>query len=308
MKRAPAAAHPFSGIIIASITPRREHETSIDLGAALELMDRLSETGAAAIALLGSTGEFVHFALDDRRHMTDFTVKRSRLPLLVNVTHSTLDGAVELARDAAASGAAGLLLAPPYYFRYGQPAIRNFYLDFLAQTGTLLPAFLYNIPQFTNEVALPTALELLSSGGFAGIKDSSGSWEYFSALQQQALHTPFTILSGSERIYVKARLAGAHGIVSGVACAIPELLVALEHAIAAEDSPRIGALDQRLQEFVNRIDCFPAPIGIQEAVRHRKWRAGVPAIAPGMDCSDFSRWFTAWLPAVLDECKIKKRR
>ncbi len=60
--------------------------------ATLELVNFLCRTRANAIALLGSTGEFVHFALDDRRHMTDFAVKRSRVPLLVNVSHSTLDG------------------------------------------------------------------------------------------------------------------------------------------------------------------------------------------------------------------------
>src|ERR1700687_5712508 len=92
---------PFQGVIIAAITPRRTNETSIDLGAMLELLDFLCQTGANAIALLGSTGEFVHCALDHRRHMTMFAAKRSSLPLLVNVSHSTLDGALALAWDAA---------------------------------------------------------------------------------------------------------------------------------------------------------------------------------------------------------------
>src|SRR5581483_4606038 len=108
-KPADRAANPFQGIIIAALTPRRPNETSIDLAATLELVDHLGRTGASAIALLGSTGEFVHFALDDRRHMTSFAVKRSRVPLLVNVSHSTLDGAVELAHEAVEAGVGGVL-------------------------------------------------------------------------------------------------------------------------------------------------------------------------------------------------------
>ena len=113
----------LEGVLIAAATPRRAQEHSIDLGATLELVDFLGESDARGIVLLASTGEFVHFALDDRRHMVNFAVKRSRLPLLVNVSYSTLDGAVELAREAAGSGVAGLLLMPPYYYRYSQETI-----------------------------------------------------------------------------------------------------------------------------------------------------------------------------------------
>ena len=121
-------------------------EYSIDLGATLEMIDFLCQSGLQGITLLGSTGEFVHFALDDRRHMVKFAVKRSRLPILVNVSHSTLDGAIELAREATSAGVAGILLMPPYYFPQEQDAIRSFYLAFAAALGDALPIYLYNIP------------------------------------------------------------------------------------------------------------------------------------------------------------------
>ena len=80
--RAKQEATPLGGMIVAAPTPRRAEEYSIDLGATLEMIDFLCQSGVQAITLLGSTGEFVHFALDDRRHMVKFAVKRSRLPLL----------------------------------------------------------------------------------------------------------------------------------------------------------------------------------------------------------------------------------
>src|SRR5271166_1403354 len=203
MKRRQPEIARFEGVIADAVTPRRADESSIDLGATLELIDYLAESGVQAIALLGSLGEFVHFALDDRRHMVDFAAKRSRLPLLVNVTHSTLDGAVELAREAAGAGVAGILLMPPYYFRQDQDAIRSFYLAFAAVIGDALPIYLYNIPSCTNEIASSTATDLLSTGLFAGIKDSSGNLDYFRGLSEQAARTPFTLFCGWERIYVE---------------------------------------------------------------------------------------------------------
>jgi dihydrodipicolinate synthase/N-acetylneuraminate lyase len=302
---------PLQGVIVAAITPRRLGETSIDLGAMLELLDFLGQTGADAIALLGSTGEFLHFALDDRRHMTAFAAKRSRLPLLVNVSHSTLDGAVELASEAADSGVAGLLLMPPYYFRYSQETIRKFYLDFAAQARSALPIYLYNIPAFTNEIEISTALSLLDTGLFAGIKDSGGSWEYFTRLRDHATNRPYTILVGDDRLFARARAAGAHGVVSGVACAVPELMLAIEAAItsAEPDREQVEALEVRVAEFVGQILKFPAPLGIREAARQRGVKAGVGAIDLGGEEREqmkrFVSWFGPWLAAVRDECRMQ---
>jgi dihydrodipicolinate synthase/N-acetylneuraminate lyase len=296
----------MGGIVVAAVTPRRANEYSIDLAATLELVDFLCAGGVNGIALLGSTGEFPHFALDDRRHMLDFAAKRSRLPLLVNVSASTLDTAVELAQEAAGSGVAGVMLMPPYYFRYSQETIRAFFLSFAERIQGRIPVYLYNIPVFTNGLAIETAVDLLATGAFAGIKDSSGGWDYFTALREQCARTPFTILIGHEPIYAKARAEGAHGAVSGAACAIPELMVALERAIGAGDSARVRTLDCRVREFITRIEPFPAPTAIKEATRLRKQKTGVPALPLGASearaMAEFGEWFRGWLPAVLREC------
>ena len=294
----------------AAITPRRAQEYSIDLGATLELIDFLGESGVAGIALLGSTGEFVHFALDDRHHMVNFAAKRSRVPLLVNVSHSTLDGAVELAREAACAGVAGVLLMPPHYFRYSQEDIKSFFLAYADAIGDGISTYLYNIPVFTNDIAASTAAALLSSGLFAGIKDSSGSMEYFSALLDQSKRTPFTILAGQERVYIEQRRAGAHGMVSGVASALPELMVAFEAAILSGDQERIDSLHARLMEFLAWGDLFPWPTPAKEAMKQRKLKSGTlatPLSAEGeRKLAEFAEWFRGWWPGVLRECARKK--
>lgn len=297
---------PLQGVIPAALTPRQAQENSIDLGATLELIDFLGERGVSAIALLGSTGEFVHFALDDRRHMLNFAVRRSRVPLIVNVSHSTLDGAIGLARDAVHAGVAGLLLMPPYYFGQSQESIRTFYTSFAAEIGTSTPIYLYNIPSCTTEIAGSTATELLASGAFAGIKDSSGSLEYFETLSEQGAKTPFTLLAGHERIYGQCLGLGAQGIVSGVASAVPELIVAIDQAHRVNSQDRIGLLNRRLTEFMSRIEGFPWPAGVKEAAKQRKLNTGALASPLGemgaRKLAEFGEWFRGWLPDVLREC------
>ncbi len=311
MPPVPASARSLiQGVFVAAITPRRAQEDSIDLGATLELIDFLGESGVAGIALLGSTGEFVHFALDDRRHMVNFAAKRSRVPLLVNVSHSTLDGAVELAREAADAGVAGVLLMPPHYFRHSQPEILTFYLAYADSIDGIIPTYLYNIPAFTSEIASSTAARLLSDGRFAGIKDSSGSLEYFPALLDQCPQRPFTFLSGQERIYIQQRRSGAAGAVSGVASALPELMLAFDRAIVAGETERVQQLEARLHEFLTWADQFPWPTAAKEALKQRKLKSGalaMPLSAEGeKKLQEFADWFRGWLPAVLRECKGKK--
>jgi len=281
------------------VTPRRAQEYSIDLGATLELVDFLGASGVSAIVLLGFTGEFVHFALDDRRHMFNFAVKRSRLPLLVNVSHSTLDGAVELGREAAIAGAAGLLVMPPYYYRYSQPAIREFFVTFAAEVGDAVPLYLSGLdPSLANP--------LLSIGLFAGIVASADMAD-LAGLTAQTLPARFVLLAGCERTYAAAKSLGAAGIVSGIASAVPELIVALDEALGSGLAERATRLEARVAEFLDWADQLPFPVGIKEAARHRKLRTGAPA-APLSEqenrrLEEFREWFAGWLPAVLRECQ-----
>jgi 4-hydroxy-tetrahydrodipicolinate synthase len=294
-------------IIAAAVTPRRPDEHSIDLGATLELIDFLQNGGVDGVALLGSTGEFLHFMLEDRSRMLEFAVKRSRVPLLVNAGHSMLDGAILLGQEAADAGVAGVLIMPPYYFRYDQESIRCFLLRFAEIVSKLVPVYLYNIPCFSNEIAFETAASLLNTGLFAGMKDSSGNWDYFEKLAALPVRSPLKLFMGDDRFYARARIAGADGAVSGVACAIPELMARLDKAIRDADTELTNALNSRLQEYIERIGPFPAPVGIKESVRLRKIKTGAfaaPLGEPGdRRLAEFAGWFKNWLPEVLKECK-----
>lgn len=294
-----------SGVYAAAFTPRREGP-EIDLAAVFELIDFLCRAGVAGIALMGSTGEFPHFSIEERSRLLSLSVKRSRVPVLAGVGHSTFDGALVLARDAADAGAAGVLLMPPYFFRYGQDDLKRFYLEFTERLKGAVPVFLYNVPHFTSPIACETAIELLATGEFAGIKDSSARWDDFERLRTARGERAFTLLVGHDVIFTQARTAGADGIVSGVASVVPELLVALDRAIGFGDSERARILDCRLQEFLRWIDLAPAPVAIREAAALRGLRVGPPATPPGPETQrklgEFAEWFRGWLPAVQKEC------
>jgi 4-hydroxy-tetrahydrodipicolinate synthase len=198
---------------------------------------------------------------------------------------------------------------PPYFFRYSQEAIRAFYLAFIEQAAVKAPVFLYNIPFFTTPLDAAVACELLATGRFAGIKDSSGDLNYFEQLTAQRKRTPFTLMIGNDVIFTRGRSAGAHGVVSGVACGVPELMVGLDRAITGGDTSRVERLQKRLEEFISWIDSFPTPVGVKEAVSARGLQGGPPAAPLGKDgerkLGEFREWFKGWLPAVQEEARAR---
>src|SRR5215217_6447925 len=99
----------LGAVNVAAVTPHRQNGYEADLAATLELVDYLCSAGVHGIALLGTTGEFLHLNLEERSHLVRLCAKRSRIPIVAGVSHSTLEGTVVLAEEAAQSGAAALL-------------------------------------------------------------------------------------------------------------------------------------------------------------------------------------------------------
>jgi 4-hydroxy-tetrahydrodipicolinate synthase len=295
----------IQGVHAALTTPRRPDSNQTDLGAALELVDFVSRGGVEGVVLSGSTGEFPHFDIEDRLHLAQFAIRRSRVPVTVNVSHSSLDGALTLARGAASFGAAALLLMPPYFFQYSQEDIQEFYLRFAKELGGGPPVLLYNVPAFTGELSFETVMNLLGTGSFAGIKDSSGKLDQFRRMMAVKKQAPFTLLIGHDRVFAEARAEGADGVVSGVGGVIPELLVGLDRAIRTGSEPQANRLEARLHEFLAWVDRFPFPLALKEGLALRGLKAG-PAAAPAgkqtrQHLEEFRAWFQGWLPAVLKE-------
>ncbi len=306
-----------TGVYAALATPRRSEKIEADAAVLLDYLDVIVRSGVDGLVLFGSTGEFVHFDIAERTRVLSLAIRRSRVPVLVNVSHSTLAGALHLAENAINADAAGVLLTPPYFYQYSDAQLLEFYQQFVRSIAGQTRIFLYNLPLFTPPISAALALRLLGSGAFAGIKDSSGDWRFFETLRDLRDKVPFTLLIGSEALYLRSRLAGADGIVSGVAAALPELLVALDRTImdrtiitnrtiGTGDSERATRLNARLEELLAWIEKFPATVAIKQIAVARGWKLNHFAFPLDDDTqaglAGFHHWLRAWLPAVLGEC------
>lgn len=278
----------LSGVFASAITPHRKDTPEADFSGSLDLLDFLAEAGVSAISLLDPIGEFFDYSLEDRQRLVYLGVKRSRVPLIANVSHATLSGALHLADEAISSGADGLMIMPPHFFRYRQPEVAEFLRQFAAETSDAVPILLLHAPQYASGIEPDTVTTLMQTGRFAGIIDASGDRRNLEILLER--RRGFAVICGDDHLLQ----TGADAILSAAAGAIPELVV----AIARGNS----ALIPMLEEFLAWAEKLPTPLAIKRAVEIRGQKSGGSFIPLSEETcrslEDFSAWFKSWLPAM----------
>ncbi len=286
----------FGGVQAAAITPRGKHG-EVDFGAAFELIDYLGRAGVDGIALFAAEGEYHAFTAAERARLCYLAVKRSRVPILAGVGGATLDESVELAREARDAGAAGLLVPPPYFFDYDQDDLRAFYLQFAAQAGNAAgddtPILLYQT-RATSRIAPETARELLEAGPFTALVHAAGDAEDF-----QEFHRAGPLL-GDDVILTADGCGPPRGVLSGAACAVPEMVVGVARAIEAGAQPAAARGRGLLRELIEWSGRFPQPTLWKAATECRKLKTGPIAAALSQrkrrELDEFREWFRDWLP------------
>jgi len=226
--------HPLSwrGIVPPLVTPLTE-TGKFDARSFSTLIERVIEGGVHGLFLLGTTGEFCSLSTETRKQVVSEGCRAAakRVPVVVNVSDTSFEESLKLARHAAGAGATAVAICPPYYFSVTQEDLLRYTQKFAEASD--LPVFLYNIPQNAHvEFEADTVRRLADVPNVAGLKNSNGSVEYTSQVSQVKARRPeFSLLVGTEEIMMTAMEAGADGSVCGGANMFPALYVKLFDAM-----------------------------------------------------------------------------
>ena len=230
---------PLKGIIPPVVTPLTSRN-ELDKAGLEKLVNHLLAGGVHALFMLGTTGEAPSLSYQLRKELIRETCKlvNKKIPVLVGITDTSIDGSVEIARFAAEEGADALVIAAPYYMPISQDEMRE-YLDALAPQLPL-PFMMYNMPSCTKmHMSLETVKKARDLGAI-GIKDSSGDMFYLFSLIEEFKNSPaFSIITGTELFIPDTIIHGGHGAVPGGANMFPRLYVDYYEASVARDLDRI---------------------------------------------------------------------
>ncbi len=141
-----------------------------------DMMAYFKDQGADGVVVTGTTGEYPSFSLAERKKIQETALKhRAGLTsVIVSTGTPNFPETIELSQHAAANGADGLLIIPPFYFKRPPLAGLTKYYSLIFEQ-VKIPINLYHIPGTS---AVPITAELLHSlehyPNLAGIKDSNG--------------------------------------------------------------------------------------------------------------------------------------
>ncbi len=228
------------------ITPLLEN-LSLDLVGLENLVHHLLEGGVHGIFILGTSGEGPSLSYATRKKMISETCRlvNGKVPLLVGITDTSFEEAMELAKHAKREGANALVVASPYYLPISEREMLE-YLENLAPKLPL-PFLLYNMPSCTKLSVSMKIVKKARALGAIGIKDSSGDLSFLYMLIEAFKNDPqFAIITGTELFLPETIMNGGHGAVAGGANFFPGLFVALYEAMLKKDFDKAKELRQEV--------------------------------------------------------------
>jgi 4-hydroxy-tetrahydrodipicolinate synthase len=220
---------------------------TVDRAAFSTMIGRLVAAGVDSVGVLGSTGSYAYLPRGLRRDLTDQAVAAAgSIPVAVGVGAPALSDVLENAQDAAAAGAAALLLAPVSYQPLRDEEVFALFRIVAAEAD--LPVILYNNPGTTGVTFSADLIARIAAlPGVIAVKmppraDPAGE---ISTLRK-ALPDHVALGYSGDAMIAAALAAGAEVWFSVLAGLFPEPCRAMVDAARAGDREGLAALDARL--------------------------------------------------------------
>ena len=217
----------FEGVFSALVTPMTADE-QVDHNSLADFVDYLIERGGLhGLIPLGSTGEYYALSPDERKAVVATTLEATagRVPVLVGANAGGTRQVIEYARQAEAMGAAGVLLAAPYY---SLPTPDELFEHFRVVNDAIgVPIMLYNYPGRTGVDMTPELIERLAElEQVQYVKESSGDVSRVGQIIRRCGER-ITVFCGCDTAALESFVLGATGWVGGVVNVLPKQHVEL---------------------------------------------------------------------------------
>ena len=287
-----------SGVFAALATPI-DSGGRPDADAFARVLDFAAERGVDGVVIGGGTGEYPHFTTEERSGLIAQAVRRKPQDraVIASVGTSSIYSTLRLARCAVDGGADALLIPMPHFFQYEQEDLVSFCEAVCAAVP--VPCLLYNLPSFTAGVSVESAIDLLRGiPNLGGMKDSSGDRSRLEPLARARGNGEFSLFIGDDNLLLDALRAGWDGVISGIACFVPELIRGLYDSYVRGDLEGAARRQQTLNGVIEQVVRLPIPWGVRVGLATRGIPNGPMHVPPSAhrlrQMEDLAAWLAAW--------------
>src|SRR5690606_12199657 len=213
-----------SGIYSAQWIPT-DSSNRLDRARLATLVEFERRQGIHGVLALGSTGEFPHFSVDERKHLLAVLAEiAGPLPVIANISDIRPGAAVELGRFVRELRLPAVALMPPMFYPMSQADILAYFLH-VAQAVDL-PVMLYNFPELTGKrIELETMAAFAERAPLCAVKQSGSEFSYHQPLIALGREKGFVVMTGADTRLPEAFGLGAAGCIGGLVNIVPELML-----------------------------------------------------------------------------------
>lgn len=242
-------------VLIAAVPTPFTGTGELDLGTAEKLFRRVDASGVDGLFVAGTTGEFTTLETAERIALIEAALAVAGPGRVIAHTGAAeVTEAVTLTAAAVAAGASKVAAITPSGRPAGDESVREYY-QAVAAAAAGAALYVYMFPQATGTVVSAAQLAGLAAiPGLAGAK-VSGCGSDVIASYVAAVPATFQVFSGNDAEFALATAAGAAGVVSGLASAVPEPFLTMAGALGSAN-----AADQaRAQALIDRVAAAIGP-------------------------------------------------
>ncbi|MFF4653494.1 4-hydroxy-tetrahydrodipicolinate synthase [Streptomyces sp. NPDC001380] len=234
---------PFGRVLTAMVTPFAA-DGSLDLDGAQRLASHLVDAGNDGLVVNGTTGESPTTGDAEKADLVRAVVEAvgDRAHVVAGVGTNDTRHTAELARQAEAAGAHGLLVVTPYYSKPPQEGLVRHFTE--VADATSLPVMLYDIPgRSGTAIGHETLVRLGEHPRIVANKDAKGD---LGAASWAIARSGLAWYSGDDMLNLPLLSVGAVGFVSVVSHLVTPELRAMLDAFLAGDHAKAAAVHQGL--------------------------------------------------------------
>ncbi len=210
-------------------------DTALDIDSLKKLVEFQLDKGAYGLTILGVLGEAAKMNVDERRQVVETVIETvaGRVPVVVGTSHEDLATCISLSKAAFASGAAGVMIAPPRMTKPTDDQIIGLYSDIAAQIDQ--PIVVQDFPPvngvFMSADMLVKLADKIPNARYLKLEDPP-LMEKIGAIRART--DKFEIFGGLGGMFLLEELRrGASGTMTGFA--FTEILVAIYQAFEKGD-------------------------------------------------------------------------
>jgi 4-hydroxy-tetrahydrodipicolinate synthase len=215
-----------------------ENDETLSLSGTRAFVRFLLTQGVDGLVPLGSSGEPLALAMNERKAVLDAVVEETngQVPIIAGIVEYSTRAAIELGSYARSSGCNGLMVMPPYGFH---PPRRDVFDHFRrVREAVGLPVMLYNVPTTSGIDFTPEEVQQLAEEGVL----QSVKWSTAEAgriRDTKFLCGPsFTVFVGNDLIAFEGLAVGADGWISCLPMIAPSCAVRLFRLLVVEQNLR----------------------------------------------------------------------